>query len=76
MSGADRRSLNQLVGRHSPGKDADVIDDFKDQLLIAFLRRLGSKVTIPVQEVDETGRYVCSFNIENGAFNFVLTEKQ
>ena len=55
---------------------ADVIDDFKDQLLIAFLRRLGNKVTIPVQEVDETGRFVCSFNVENGAFNFVLTEKQ
>ena len=66
------------------GLHADVIDDFKrlvaghvkDQLLIAFLRRLGSKVTIPVQEVDETRRFVCSFNVENGAFNFELTEKQ
>ena len=58
------------------GLHTDVIDDFKDQLLIAFLRRLGNKVTIPVQEVDETGRFVCSFNVENGAFNFVLTEKQ
>lgn len=58
------------------GLHADVIDDFKDQLLIAFLRRLGNKVTIPVQEVDETGRFVCSFNVENGAFNFTLTEKQ
>ena len=58
------------------GIQADVIDDFKDQLLIAFLRRLGSRVTIPVQEVDETGRFICSFNLENGAFNFELTEKQ
>lgn len=58
------------------GIHADVIDDFKDQLLIAFLRRLGSRVTIPVQEVDETGRFICSFNLENGAFNFELTEKQ
>jgi hypothetical protein len=56
--------------------EAARLDDFKDQLLIAFLRRLGNKVTIPVQEVDETGRFVCAFNIENGAFNFVLTEKQ
>ncbi len=58
------------------GLHADVIDDLKDQLLIVFLRRLGNKVTIPVQEVDDTGRFICSFNIENGAFNFVLTEKQ
>lgn len=55
---------------------ADVIDDFKDQLLIAFLRRLGGRVSIPVREVDETGSFVCSFNIENGAFNFMLSEKQ
>ena len=54
----------------------DVIDDFKDQLLIAFLRRLGNKVSIPVSEVDETGRFICSFNVENGIFNFTLTEKQ
>ena len=58
------------------GLHADVIDDLKDQLLIVFLRRLGNKVTIPVQEVDDTGRFICSFNIENGSFNFVLTEKQ
>jgi hypothetical protein len=58
------------------GLHADVIDDLKDQLLIAFLRRLGNKVTIPVQEVDETGRFLLSFNIENRAFNFTLTEKQ
>ena len=58
------------------GLHADVIDDLKDQLLIVFLRRLGNKVTIPVHEVDDTGRFICSFNVENGAFNFVLTEKQ
>ena len=58
------------------GLHADVIDDFKDQLLIALLRRLGNKVTVQVQEVDETGRFVCAFSIENGAFNFTLTEKQ
>lgn len=58
------------------GIHVDVIDDFKDQLLIAFLRRLGNKVSIPVSEVDETGRFICSFNVENGIFNFTLTEKQ
>lgn len=54
---------------------AAVIDDFKDQLLIALLRRLGGKVDIPVAEVDETGRFICSFAVCNGVFNFVLTEK-
>jgi hypothetical protein len=55
---------------------AAVLDDFKDQLLIAFIRRLGGKISIPVKEVDETGSYVVSFNIENGAFNFVMEKKQ
>lgn len=54
----------------------DEIDDLKDQLLIAFLRRLGSKISIPVKEIDETGRFLCSFNVDNGNFNFTLTEKQ
>lgn len=58
------------------GLHADVIDDFKDQLLIVLLRRLGSTVTIPVREVDDTGRYVCSFSVKNDAFNFEVTEKQ
>jgi hypothetical protein len=53
-----------------------LLDDFKDQLMIAFVKRLGRNVSIPVKEVDETGRYTLSFNIENGAFNFQLREKQ
>lgn len=57
------------------GLHADVIDDFKDQLLIAFLRRLGNKVSIPVTEVDETGRFILAFNVQDGVFNFTLTEK-
>lgn len=58
------------------GLHADVIDDFKDQLLIALLRRLGMKVSIPVKEVDETGRFVCLMNVTEGNFNFTLQEKQ
>lgn len=58
------------------GIHADVIDNFKDQLLIVLLNRLGGKVSIPVAEVDATGRYVASFNVESGAFDFIVTEKQ
>ena len=55
---------------------AAVIDAFKEQLLIAFMRRLGGKASIPVKEVDETGGYVMSFQIVDGNFNFVLQKKQ
>lgn len=55
---------------------ADVLDMFKDQLMIAFMVRLGGKVSIPVKEVDETGRYTLSFNVADGVFNFVLAKKQ
>jgi hypothetical protein len=63
------------LAREDAPEHAAMIDDFKDQLLIAFLRRLGGKVSIPVKEVDETGSYLCAFHIENGAFHFVLTKK-
>ena len=57
------------------GVHAQVIDDFKDQLLIALLLRLGKSVTVPIADVDATGGYVVSFTIENGAFNFLVTPK-
>ncbi len=55
---------------------AAVLDDYKDQLLIAFVRRMGGKVSIPVAEVDQTGRFLLSFSVNDGVFNFVLSEKQ
>jgi hypothetical protein len=33
--------------------DAQTLDDAKDNLLLAFLRRLGGELTIPVPELDE-----------------------
>lgn len=64
-----------LAREHAP-LHAQVMDDFKDQLLLAFLRRLGGKVSIPVAEVDETGRFVLAFKIEDRTFHFTLMEKQ
>lgn len=40
---------------------ADVLDNLKDQLLIALVHRLGDKVSIPVDEIDDTGKYTLSF---------------
>ena len=55
---------------------AAVLDDFKDQLLIAFVKRLGGTVDIPVAEVDQTGRYTLAFQVVGGNFHFVLQAKQ
>jgi hypothetical protein len=60
------------------GAHADVLDDFKDQLMIVLLKRLagpGGCVSIPVAEVDATGSYIVSFSVNAGIFNFVLSRK-
>lgn len=59
------------------GLHADVLDDFKDQLLIVLLKRLAKdgRVSIPIAEADDTGQDVVSFSINDGAFNFVLGRK-
>ncbi|TAK84340.1 MAG: hypothetical protein EPO20_14725 [Betaproteobacteria bacterium] len=61
------------------GLHADVLDDFKDQLLIVFLKRLkqkyGDDLTFQVAETDDTGQDMCAFKIEDGKFVFVLEKK-
>lgn len=59
---------------------AQVIDDFKDQLLLCLVKRLGKLekdgvVKIPVSEVDDTGGFVMSFSIKNQVFNLKVTGK-
>lgn len=57
---------------------AAVLDDFKDQFIIALVKRLGRNVDIPIQEIDETGRYVLMMRVdqERRTFHFELREKQ
>lgn len=61
---------------HAP-EHASALDDFKDQLLIALIRRLARRncISIPVSEVDDTGGYLLAFSIKNGCFNFELRKK-
>ena len=54
---------------------AAVLDDFKDQLLIVFLKRLGGKVRIPVTEVDNTGHDLLAMRIVDGVFHFEAQKK-
>jgi hypothetical protein len=64
------------LARQEAPLHAAVLDDFKDQLLLALIRRLGGKVSIPATEVDETGGYLLAMNIADGGFNFELVKKQ
>jgi hypothetical protein len=70
------RGLDVQTG--GTGIHADVLDDFKDQLLVVFLKRLkaaGQKLDFSVKEVDDTGKDMVSFQIVNGVFHFELSKK-
>ena len=54
---------------------AAVLDDFKDQLLIVFLKRLGGALDIPVAEVDDTGQDMLAFSVRDGIFHFETRKK-
>lgn len=54
---------------------AAVLDDFKDQLLLVLIRRLGGKVDIPLEEMDDTGGLLCAFSVEDKIFKFELRKK-
>lgn len=61
------------------GLHASVLDDFKDQLMIVFLKRLVDKdgcFSVSVAEVDATGKHLVSFSVNDGVFNFVVSKKQ
>jgi hypothetical protein len=55
---------------------ADLIDSFKDQLLIVFLKRLGGKLECPVSEVDDTSQDFFAFSIQDGRFKFEIRKKE
>jgi hypothetical protein len=54
----------KLARELGAGIHADVIDNFKEQLLIVFLKRLGGKVTIPLAEVDDTAQHDFAFRVD------------
>ncbi len=64
------------LARSNSPEHAAVLDDFKDQLLIVFLKRLGGTVDIPVAEVDDTGQDMLAFSVNNGVFHFETRKKQ
>lgn len=64
------------LARDESPEHAAILDNFKDQLLIALVNRLGDSVSIPVAEIDATGKHVMTMAIQDGNFVFVLQQKQ
>jgi hypothetical protein len=65
--GAGTRAAGTLHG--------EVIDNFKDQLLLAFVKQNGGKWSIPVAEIDATGGYVMNMQVVDGVFHFTVERK-
>ena len=63
------------IARLNAPEHAAWIEEFKEELLIVFLRRLGGQVSIPVTEVDATEGLALSFSVTDGVFNFQLTTR-
>ena len=68
------------MARAEAPEHAAVLDDFKDQLLIVLLKRLGAleqSVVIPVAEADDTGQDLVEMKIEGTppAFTFNVRKK-
>lgn len=66
-----------LAKQDSP-EHAAVMENFRDQLLIALVQKLGSKVTIPVSDIDATGGYLLlmAVNPETREFQLEARKKQ
>ncbi len=64
------------LARDQAPEHAAMMDDLKDQLMIVFIKRMGGKVSIPVDEIDDTGQDMLSLRVdENKVFHFELGKK-
>jgi hypothetical protein len=71
------RAADQAAPHH------DVLENFRDQLIVAFLKRLADKdgvFNISVTEVDATGDSIVSFAVHRSPtgqmFQFKVSKKQ
>lgn len=63
------------LGRAEAPELAAVLDDFKDQLMIAMAKRLADsngELVIPVKEIDGTGDTVLEFRIDQKLQKFIF----
>jgi len=65
------------MARADAPEHAAVMDDFKDQLIIVLMKRLGLTVSIPLAELDDTGNDMLAFRVDDQkTFHFELRRKQ
>lgn len=63
------------MARAGAPEHAAVIDNFKEQLLLAMVVKAGGKYEIPVAEVDATGGWVLVMAVRDGVFYFEARRK-
>lgn len=73
--------MGTRLAKEIGGEAAQAIDDMKDQLLIALLKRIariektGNQVVVPVFDVDDTGQDIVTMKVEGREFVFGLEKK-
>ena len=66
------------LARGDAPEHAEILDDFKDQLIIVMLKRLeklSGTVNIPMEEIDDTGNDIVAFSVVNKVFKFEMRKK-
>lgn len=64
-----------LAAQDNP-EHAEIMENFRDQLLLALIIKYGPNVSIPVADVDATGGYILKMSIDGISFNFTAERKQ
>lgn len=77
MNKFDPKTYKELQSHAGP-IHRQVIEMLKDQLLIAFLKRLGGEIKMPVSEVDATGGFNLALSLDpsTAIFTFKAERKQ
>lgn len=63
------------LARLDAPEHAQMMEDLRDQLLIAFVARLGGDVVMEADEVDATGQYALAMSLSGRTFRFSLRRK-
>ena len=66
------------LARGDAPEHAEILDDFKDQLIIVMLKRLeklSGTVNIPMEEMDDTGNDIVAFSVVDKVFKFEMRKK-
>lgn len=64
------------VGGDGNELHTEILEQFKDQLLIVLIKRLGTNADIPVAEMDDTYMDLLSFAVRDNTFCFELSKKE